>query len=98
MVASKHGPPEVERRFADILADASKLYRDKSSESLDDFMTPPIKSVEDLKKQLTIQNECFSAFRAKRQSICDAVTVALRPVELVGGIAAGATSTAYPPS
>ncbi|EQK98368.1 NACHT and TPR domain protein [Ophiocordyceps sinensis CO18] len=98
MVAFKPEPPDVERRFAEILTDAAKLYKDKSSEALDDFMTPPMKSVDDLKKQLSIQNDGFSAFRAKRQAVFDAVATALRPVELVGEIAAGAASTAYPPA
>lgn len=98
MVASKHEPPDVEQRFADILADAAKLYREKSSEALVDFMTPPMNSVDDLQKQLSLQNDGFSAFRAKRQSVFDAVATALRPVELVGQIAAGAASAAYPPS
>ncbi|KJZ73399.1 hypothetical protein HIM_07193 [Hirsutella minnesotensis 3608] len=98
MVASTLGPPDIERRFAEIVAEAAKIYRDKSTDALDKFMTPPMKTIDDLREQLSLQNDGFSAFRAKRQAVFDVVSAALRPVQLVGDIAAGAASSAFPPS
>ncbi|PFH62147.1 hypothetical protein XA68_14816 [Ophiocordyceps unilateralis] len=91
-------PTDVEGQFAAILADAARSYKEKSGGSLDDFMTPPMASVDDLQRQLNIHNDGFAAFRAKRQAVFGAVASALRPVELVGDIAAGAASHAFAPS
>ncbi|RCI11035.1 hypothetical protein L249_5184 [Ophiocordyceps polyrhachis-furcata BCC 54312] len=91
-------PLHVEGQFAAILADAASSYKEKSGRPLDKFMTPPMNSVDDLKRELNLQNDGFLAFRAKRQAIFSAVSVALRPVELVGDIVAGAASQAFAPS
>ncbi|RDA91374.1 hypothetical protein CP533_0029, partial [Ophiocordyceps camponoti-saundersi (nom. inval.)] len=91
-------PLHVEGQFAAILTDAATSYKEKSGRPLEKFMTPPMASVDDLKRELSLQNDGFLAFRAKRQAIFSAVSVALRPIELVGDIVAGAASQAFAPS
>lgn len=97
-------PPQksrgMETQFAAILADATKLYKDSSDKSLtlDEFLTPPMKSISDLMLQLTAQNDQFIHFREKRQNIFDAIAVTLRPIELIGDIVAEGASEAFPPA
>ncbi|UKZ75677.1 hypothetical protein TrVFT333_003367 [Trichoderma virens FT-333] len=92
--------PGMETQFAAILADAAKLFKDSSDKdlTLDEFLTPPMKTISDLKLQLTTQNDQFSHFREKRQSIFDAIAVTLRPIELIGDIVAEGVSEAFPPA
>ncbi|KAF4982107.1 hypothetical protein FZEAL_2213 [Fusarium zealandicum] len=88
----------AEAQFNQILNDASKIYSDSSKEKLDDFMNPPIKSINDLLGQIDKQNEQFSKFREKRQTIFSALSAALAPVEIVGEIVAGAASDMFAPA
>ncbi|KAK5993054.1 hypothetical protein PT974_06482 [Cladobotryum mycophilum] len=90
----------MDPQFAAIVADAAKQYADSSSKAskLDDFLTPPMKSVNDLIQQLSLQNDNFVQFRAKRQNIFDAIATALGPVEVIGEIVAGASEEAFPPA
>lgn len=98
MHLDKMDDDDVEGQFAAILADAARIYKEKSGASLDDFTEPSMASVDDLQRQLNLYNSGFSAFRAKRKAIFVAASAALRPVELVGEIAAGAASHAFAPS
>ncbi|KAM0262176.1 hypothetical protein ACHAQJ_001921 [Trichoderma viride] len=97
-------PPQSSRgvgaQFAAILAEAAKIYKDSSDKgpTLDEFLTPPMKSISDLKLQLTTQNDQFNNFREKRQRIFDVIGVALRPIELVGDIVAEGASDVFPPA
>ena len=89
---------DAERRFAGILAESAKLYKDKSGETLADFMSTQLRSVDQLKQELARQNNDFDVFRAKRQKIFDAVGAALKPVELIGEIASSAASEVFAPA
>ncbi|KAL7904618.1 hypothetical protein GGI35DRAFT_462838 [Trichoderma velutinum] len=93
-------PLGMETQFAAILADAAKLFKDPSDKglTLDDFLKPPMKTISDLKLQLTTQNDQFSHFREKRQGIFDAIAVTLRPIELIGDIVAEGVSETFPPA
>ncbi|RFU77997.1 hypothetical protein TARUN_4232 [Trichoderma arundinaceum] len=92
--------PGMETQFGAILADAAKLYKDSFDKglTLEEFLTPPMKSISDLKLQLTAQNDRFTHFREKRQGIFDAIAVTLRPIELIGDIVAEGASEAFPPA
>ena len=85
---NKQTPPGMERQFADVLESAAKLYKDNTGEalSLQSFTTPPMRTVEDLKLQLSRQNEDFAAFRAKRQNIFSVLSAALKPVVIPGDV------------
>ncbi|KAL6876866.1 hypothetical protein J3F83DRAFT_424573 [Trichoderma novae-zelandiae] len=93
-------PRGMKTQFAAVLADAARLFKDASDQgpTLDEFLTPPVKSISDLMAQLTAQNDQFSHFREKRKSIFDAVAVTLRPIELVGDIVAEGVSEAFAPA
>jgi hypothetical protein len=90
--------PAMEARFAAIVADATKRYSDASNRSLDDYLSPPMKSVDDLKKVLDLQNEKFKQFRAKRHHIYSALSSALQPIEIIGDITTGAAMEVFAPS
>ncbi|UNI16598.1 hypothetical protein JDV02_003025 [Purpureocillium takamizusanense] len=97
---SKQAAPGMERQFADVLESAAKIYRDNTGEalSLKSFTTPPMKTVKDLERQLIRQNEDFAAFRAKRQRIFSILGAALKPVEVIGEVVAGASSEVFAPA
>jgi hypothetical protein len=92
--------PGMKTQFAAVLADAARLFKDSSGKglTLDEFLTPPIRSIPDLMLQLTAQNDQFSHFREKRKHIFDAVAVTLRPVVLIGDILAEGVSETFPPA
>ncbi|CAM1503610.1 Fc.00g012010.m01.CDS01 [Cosmosporella sp. VM-42] len=96
----KEPPPQnpVEAQFAAILAAAAKKYSDSSTESLDDFTKPPIKSLNELKSRLDLQNDRFSTFRAKRQKLWSALTATFVPVEVIGGMVAGGAAEVFAPA
>jgi hypothetical protein len=88
----------AEAQFAHILDDASKLYSDSSKSKLTDFLNPPISKVKDLISQIDKQNEQFSKFREKRQSIFSALAACLDPVETIGQIVSGAAAETFAPA
>lgn len=88
----------AEAQFAQILDDASKLYSDSSKNKLVDFLDPPISSVKGLLGQIDKQNEQFSKFREKRQSIFSALAACLTPVEVIGEIVSGAAADSFAPA
>lgn len=92
----------MEAQFTAILADAATQYAEKAGSKqvaiLDDFTSISLKSVEQLKAQIDAQNNQFSNFRAKRQSLFKALTLAMVPIEVVGEAAAGAAAEMFPAS
>jgi hypothetical protein len=88
----------AEAQFAQILDDASKLYSDSSKNKLVDFLNPPISSVKGLLGQIDKQNEQFTKFREKRQSIFSALAACLTPVEVIGEIVSGAAADSFAPA
>jgi hypothetical protein len=84
--------------FSAVLTEAAKRYKDSSGESLEDFMTPPMRSLDDLKTQLARQNEHFSSFREKRDTIFSTLSLVLKPVESLGDVILGTAANVYPPT
>ena len=97
-MGSKGDQPRVEAAFQAVLSDAAKLYRETSGQKIDDFMDPPMRGIDDLKHQLDTQNDRFSAFRAKRESLFGALSAMLKPVEIVGEVVSGAAGEVFPPT
>lgn len=89
---------DVEAQFEAVLADAAKRYSDSAGTKLEEFMTPPMRSVDDLTRQLNLQNENFSHFREKRQKIFSAVATAMKPLDVIGDMVSGAASEVFPPA
>ncbi|KAJ6781465.1 hypothetical protein PWT90_02669 [Aphanocladium album] len=88
----------MDAQFAAIAADAAKRYSVSSKAPLDDFLSPKIKTVDELIKQVELQNEQFAEFRAKRHAIFGAMAAALKPIEVIGEIVAGAAEEGFPPA
>lgn len=89
----------MDAQFEAIAADAARRYSASSSKvQLDDFLSPKIKTVNELMKQIELQNAQFSQFRAKRHAIFGALANALKPVEVIGEIVAGAAEEGFPPA
>lgn len=98
MAADNKQDDAVRTQFTQILDDASKLYSDSTKESLANFVNPPIKSIKDLIEQVETQNEKFSSFRKKRQSLFSALAATLGPVEIVGEIVTGGAKEMFAPA
>lgn len=99
MAADNKQDDPARTQFTQILDDASKLYSDSSKkEDLANFLNPPIKSIKELINQIETQNEKFSSFRKKRQSLFSALAATLGPVEVVGEIVAGGASDMFAPA
>lgn len=88
----------MDAQFAAIAADAASRYPESSKVKLDDFLHPKIQTVDELIKQVDLHNDQFSEFRAKRQAIFSAVAAAMKPVEVIGEIVAGAAEEGFPPA
>jgi hypothetical protein len=91
------GPP-MDDQFAAVVAEAAKRYKKASGQKVEDFMTPPMRSLDDLKAQLDRQNEGFTTFRAKRDNIYSTLSAMLTPVVIVGDVIVGAASETFPPA
>lgn len=79
-----------------IWSAAVDRYEQITNRKLDDPALERLSTVEGLLSVIDSENKQFSDFREKRRGIFTALEYALRPIELVGGIAAGATSMLYP--
>lgn len=88
----------MDAQFVTVVAEAAKLYSESAGASVEDFMNPPMRTLDDLKKQVDRQNDGFTAFRAKRESLFGALSAMLKPIEVVGEIAVGPASEVFPPS
>lgn len=81
-----------------IYKDAILRYEEITKKKLDVPAVLKMTSVEDLLKEVDRQNDKFSDFRETRHLLFDVLQGAMQPIELVGNLAAGAVSTAFPPS
>lgn len=97
-VAAPASAAAMDAQFVAVIADAAKMYSESSGQSVGDFMKPPMRNLNDLKKQIDRQNEGFTAFRAKREGLFSALSAMLAPIETVGEIVVGPASEVFPPS
>ncbi|OAA73808.1 NACHT and TPR domain protein [Cordyceps fumosorosea ARSEF 2679] len=89
----------MDTRFAAIASEAARRYSESSSKiQLDNFISPKITTVDQLIKQVELQNAQFAAFRAKRHAVFGAMAAAMKPVEVIGEIAAGIAEEGFPPA
>lgn len=89
---------QVESQFQAVLSEAAKIYKKSSGKNINDFMTPPMTSVNDLMQQVDGHNDSFSTFRSKRAGLFNVLSAMLEPLEIIGGIVSGAASQAFPAS
>lgn len=76
--------------------EARKRYADISGKDLKDLPMP--KTTEDLLSNVEKQNKDYKHFREKSGTLFTVLSAAVKPIELVGNLAAGAASAAFPPS
>lgn len=93
----------MDAQFAAIVADAAKQYKlstnSKKGVLFDDFtLNPPLKTVDQLIAIVDKQNEQFSNFREKRHGLFKTLTLAMKPIEIVGEAACGPASEVFAPS
>ena len=74
--------------------EASKRYAKKSGKRLEDLAKP--KSVDELMDQVEKQNKQYEDFRDNKSTLFKVLATAMKPIELVGNLAAGAASAVFP--
>ena len=65
---------------------------------LDNVNNPPPNTAEALLHDIDGDLTSFSEFRGKRRSLFNVLGGALKPIELISNVAAGGSSTVFPPS
>ncbi|KAI9769862.1 MAG: hypothetical protein M1839_003581 [Geoglossum umbratile] len=73
-------------------------FEEITGKNLNDPDLLRITTVDDLIKEVDKRNTKFTSFREKRHTLFDVLEGAMKPIELVGNLAAGAASMAFPPS
>lgn len=73
-------------------------YYEVAGKKLDDGSIPKPTSADNLLAEIDRQQSKFTDFREKRHTLFTVLGGALKPVELVGNLAAGGASMAFPPS
>jgi hypothetical protein len=81
-----------------IYAQAIASYKEITKNDLDVAILSRLRNVDDLTREVDARNQRFSEFREKRHIIFESLSIAMKPIELVGNLAAGSGSMAFPPS
>jgi hypothetical protein len=79
-------------QIPDIYKLAIKRYEEITKEKLDSLSIARLTTVDELTKAIDAENQNFTTYRKKRHEIFAALSVAMRPVELVAEWAAGGAS------
>jgi hypothetical protein len=85
-------------QLAGFIAEAQQLFAETTGGDLKEYMTPPMRTVEDLVSVIIRENDSFSKFRSKRETLCNAILMAMKPIEIFGEAIAGAASELFAPS
>ena len=76
--------------------EASKRYAKKSGKRLEDLPKP--RSTDELMQRVEQENNRYEDFRANKGMLFRTLAAAMKPIELVGNLAAGAASAVFPAS
>ncbi|KAE8356745.1 tetratricopeptide repeat domain protein [Aspergillus coremiiformis] len=85
-------------QVAQIWKQAIARYEQITKKKLEDPALRSLTTVDGLLGAIEVENTTFSDFREKRHGIFAALKYAMLPIELVGDLAAGGASMAFPPS
>lgn len=85
-------------QIPDIYKAAIRRYQEITKEKLDDPSITRLTTLGDLTDAIDARNKEFTAFREKRHGLFTILSAAMRPIELIGDLAAGGASMAFPPS
>lgn len=83
---------ESEAQFAGIWDEALKQYAQVTNKRLEDANMPKPTSAANLLQEIESQQAKFSDFRGKRHMLFTVLGGAMKPIELVGNLAAGGAS------
>ena len=97
-MAANLSQEQSEAQWASIWDSALKEYAKVVGKSLDSTDMPKPSSAEDLLTEIDRQHTKLFDFREKRHILFTVLGGALKPVELVGNLASGAASMAFPPT
>jgi hypothetical protein len=90
-MATSHQVPLIWRKAIERYEEITKTTL------LDDPNLKSLATVDDLQRAIDDENRRFGDFREKRHGVFAVLTVAMRPIELIGGLAADAASATVPP-
>ncbi|KAK6437297.1 hypothetical protein LTR95_006512 [Oleoguttula sp. CCFEE 5521] len=82
--------------FDKIWQEASRRYAEISGKRLEEL--PRFRTADELIRNVDNQNKDYKHFREKSHGLLAVLSAAVKPIELVGNLAAGAASMAFPPS
>jgi tetratricopeptide (TPR) repeat protein len=85
-------------QFLAIWSRAKKQYAEVTGDDMDDPTFPHPSSIQDLETFLDEKNNKFDDFRKKRGMVFATLNGVCKPIQLLGGIAAGGAALAFPPS
>ncbi|KAI9750761.1 MAG: 4-aminobutyrate transaminase [Chaenotheca gracillima] len=85
-------------QFSAIWTKAKLQYTEITGKEMDDPGFPHPSSTQELLSALDHQNKDFAHFRKKRAIVFNILEMTCKPIELVGNLAAGGASMAFPPS
>lgn len=85
-------------QFAEVWQNAAKRYEEISGKKLADLDLKRLQNVDDLERSIDDKSKKIVEFREKRGTLFKVMRNAMLPVELVGKLAAGGASMAFPPS
>lgn len=88
----------LEEQIPDMYMRALKRYGEITQKKLNDPPMLKIKKVDDLLNAINQRNSEFSAFRNTRHNLFKVLNGALKPIELISNLAAGASSMPFPPA
>ena len=86
------------KQFAEIWQTAVLNYERIAGKTLGDLDLKGLQTVSDLERKLQSQSESMDQFRAKRAKLFKVMRNAMLPVEMIGQLAGGDVSVAFPPS
>ena len=87
-----------DHQFESIWESALANFQDITGKKLDEPNLAKLSSVDDLIRSMDAEDDAFRKYRQTNHIFFQVLSETLKPVELIGNLAAGGASTAFPPS
>jgi len=82
----------LDAQFASIWQGALDQYAETNGKRLDAVDVAKLHTVQNLKTEIDTRHKQFSEFRSSRRMLFETLTVALKPIEFISNMAAGAAT------
>lgn len=82
----------LDTQFASIWQGALDQYAETNGRRLDAVDVAKLHTVQDLKTEIDTRHKQFSQFRSSRRMLFETLSMALKPIEFISNMAAGAAS------